>query len=291
MNITHIPATPQEADGVRAQMGGLFSAPPSLDGDASLDPVLLSVGGVPGAWVTAGGVTPEAGVTLYVHGGGFSMSNPPMERIMAHRLSKATGRPVYALDYRLAPAYPYPAAIEDVLAAYRGLLAQGVPAGRILLVGESAGATLILSALLLLAAAGDPMPGGAVPVSPITDFATSFPAPGEGGGRDSIDPSIMEPIAAQYLAGARPDEAPQSPAYGDLRGLAPLLLSVGGDEILLPDVRRFAEAASAAGTPVDLDVYEGMPHAFHAAVLVAEGEHLPTTRTFLSRLATWAGRR
>ncbi|WP_326633224.1 alpha/beta hydrolase [Nonomuraea fuscirosea] len=290
LNLTHIPANQHEADGVRAQMGRLFTDPPSLDGDASLDPVLPETGGVPGAWVTAGGRTLEDGVTLYVHGGGFSMSNPPMERIMAHRLSEATGRPVYAVDYRLAPAHPYPAAIEDVLAAYRALLAQGVPAGRILLVGESAGATLVLSALLLVAAAGDPMPGGAVPVSPITDLAASFPAPGEGGGRDSIDPSNMEPITTQYLAGARPDEAPQSPLYGDLRGLAPLLLSVGGDEILLKDVHRFAEAASAAGTPVDLDVYEGMPHAFHAAVLVAEDEHLPTATTFLSRLAAWAGR-
>ncbi|MFI9596412.1 alpha/beta hydrolase [Nonomuraea sp. NPDC052265] len=281
--ITRIPASPREPDAVRAQMRQVFSDPPVLDGDADLRPVLPDTGGVPGTWVSAVGARAEEGVVVYVHGGGFSFGNPPMERIMAHRLSEATGRPAFAVDYRLAPAHPYPAAVEDVLAVHRSLLGQGVPAGRILLVGESAGGTLVLSALLRLGEAGDPMPGGAVPVSPVTDLA----AKPVGGARDSIDPSMMEPIAAQYLAGARPDRAPQSPIYGDLRGLPPLLLAVGGDEILLQDAHRFAEAASAAGVPVNLDVYEGMPHAFHSAVLFAEDARLPTATTFLSRLTGW----
>ena len=286
LTITRIPASPEDPDAVRAQMRQVFSDPPVLDGDADLRPVLPDTGGVPGTWVTAGRASAEEGVTVYVHGGGFSFSNPPMERIMAHRLSKATCRPVFAVDYRLAPAHPYPAAVEDVLAVYRSLLGQGVPAGRILLVGESAGGTLVLSALLMLGEAGDPMPGGAVPVSPVTDLAPKSAAQASGA-RDSIDSSIMEPIAAQYLAGVRPDQAPQSPIYGDLRGLPPLLLAVGGDEILLRDTHRFVDAASAAGVPVDLDVYEGMPHAFHAAVLFSEAAQLPTATTFLSRLTGW----
>lgn len=286
LTTTRFPASPEESDAVRARMGQVFSDPPVLDGDADLRPVLPDTGGVPGTWVTAGGASAEQGVTVYVHGGGFSFSNPPMERIMAYRLSEATRRPAFAVDYRLAPAHPYPAAVEDVLAVYRSLLRQGVPAGRILLIGESAGATLVLSTLLMLREAGDPMPGGAVPVSPLTDL-TSKTAAQAGGARDSIDPSVMEPIAAQYLAGARPDQAPQSPIYGDLRGLPPLLLAVGGDEILLQDTHRFVDAASAAGVLVDLDVYEGMPHAFHAAVLFAKDTHLPTATTFLSRLTGW----
>ncbi|UBU08641.1 alpha/beta hydrolase [Nonomuraea gerenzanensis] len=288
-SITHLPASLEEAAAVRARMGQVFSDPPVLDGDADLTAVLPETGGVPGTWVTADRASAEAGVTVYVHGGGFSFSNPPMERIMAHRLSRATGRPAFAVDYRLAPAHPYPAAVEDVLAVYRSLLRQGVPAGRILLVGESAGGTLILSALLMLAEAGDPMPGGAVPVSPVTDLAPK-PVAATDGGRDSIDPAIMGPVADQYLAGARPDRAPQSPIYGDPRGLPPLLLAVGGDEVLLRDTHRFAEAASAAGVRVDLDVYEGMPHAFHAAVLFAEDARPSTATTFLSRLADWAAR-
>ncbi|GAA2211727.1 alpha/beta hydrolase [Nonomuraea monospora] len=287
--ITYLPASPEEQDAVRARMRQVFSDPPVLDGDADLNPVLPDTGGVPGTWVTARGAAVEAGVTVYVHGGGFSFSNPPMERIMAHRLSEATGRPAFTVDYRLAPAHPYPAAVEDVLAVHRSLLAQGVPAGRILLVGESAGGTLILSALLMLAEAGEPMPGGAVPVSPVTDLAQK-PGDAAGGGRDSIDPSMMGAIAEQYLAGARPDQAPQSPIYGDPRGLPPLLLAVGGDEVLLRDTRRFADAAAAAGVLVDLDVYEGMPHAFHAAVLFAGDERTPTARTFLSRLTAWTAR-
>ncbi|WP_231618685.1 alpha/beta hydrolase [Nonomuraea sp. SBT364] len=289
MNTTRLPASTQESDAVRAKMQQVFSDPPVLDGDAGLDPVLPDTGGVPATWVTAGRAPAEAGVTVYVHGGGFSFSNPPMERIMAYRLSKATGRPALTVDYRLAPAHPYPAAAEDVLAVYRSLLGQGVPADKILLVGESAGGTLILSALLMLAHAGEPMPAGAVPVSPITDLA-SKPGPAAGNGRDSIDPSILGPIAAQYLGGARPDQAPQSPIHGDFRGLPPILLPIGGDEIVLDDACRFAEAAAAAGVPVDVDVYEGMPHAFHAAALFPEDAHLPTAATFLSRLTDWVTR-
>ncbi|MFB4288937.1 alpha/beta hydrolase [Nonomuraea sp. ATR24] len=286
LTITHVPASQHESDAVRARMQQVFSDPPVLDGDAELRPLLPETGGVPATWVTSGGATIEDGVTVYVHGGGFSFSNPAMERIMACRLSKATGRPALAVDYRLAPAHPYPAAVEDVLAVHRSLLAQGVPAGKILLVGESAGGTLILSALLRLAAAGEPMPVGAVPVSPITDLAAK-PA---GNGRDSIDPAILGPIATQYLGEARPDQAPQSPIYGDPRGLPPMLLPVGGDEIVLDDARRFAEAAAGAGVPVEVDVYEGMPHAFHAAVLFAEDAHLPTAAAFLSRLTDWVTR-
>ncbi|WP_219414349.1 alpha/beta hydrolase [Pseudonocardia nigra] len=91
----------------------------------------------------------------------------------------------------------------------------------------------------------------------------------------------------QYLAGARPDQAPQSPFHGDLRGLPPLLLAVGGDEVLLRDTRRFAEAAAAAGVALQLDVYEEMPHAFHAAVLFPVADHLATASTFLERIAVW----
>lgn len=296
MHVTHIAATPAHSAAVRAQLQTLFARRPVLDADADLTPVLPHTGGIPGDWVRAVHRAPdqtvaEAGVTVYVHGGGFAMSNPPMERLMAQRLSAATGRPALRVGYRLAPAHPYPAAVNDVVAVYRSLLDQEVPADRILLAGESAGGTLVLSALLVLAAAGDPLPAGAIPVSPVTDFAaTDSPSLRANRDRDSINPAVMDGIDAQYLAGARPDAAPQSPIYGALGGLPPLLLAVGGDEVLLDDARRFAEAASAAGVDVTLDIYDGMPHAFHASVLLPAAEHSPTATTFLRRIAAWARR-
>lgn len=210
---------------------------------------------------------------------------------MAHRLSQATRRPAFAVDYRLAPTHPYPAAINDVVAAYRAILAHGVPASRILLVGESAGGTLLLSALLVLAGADDPLPAGAIPISAVTDFVTEDPAPITANrGSDVIDPTTVAAVGAGYLGSARRDEAPQSPIYGDLSRMPPLLVIVGGDEILLGDSRRFAEAASAAGAAVDLDIYEGMPHAFHAGALLPEDRAPHTATTFLSRLTDWVGR-
>ena len=146
MRVTHLPATPAESAAVRAAQMAVFTKPRVLDPDADLAPPLPVTGGVPGDWVTAAGWTPDGGVTIYVHGGGFAHTNPSMGRIIAHRLSQATGRAAFRVDYRLAPAHPFPAAVEDVVAVYRSLLGQGVPAERVLLAGESAGGTLVLSA-------------------------------------------------------------------------------------------------------------------------------------------------
>jgi virginiamycin B lyase len=289
---TRIPAAPGEGAAVRDHLQAMFADPPRLDPGADTAPALPGggVGGTPGTWVSEGAAADvrTAGATVYVHGGGFAFSNPTFELVMAHRIARAMGRPCFAPDYRLAPAHPFPAAVDDVVAVHRGLLAHGVPAERIVAVGESAGATLVLSALLVLAAAGDPLPGAAVAVSPPTDLADNGTETAPG--RDSLAPAAMGAMAEQYLAGARPDRAPQSPMYGDLAGLCPLLLAVGGDEILFEQIRRFAAAAAAAGTPVDLDVYDDMPHAFHAAVLAPDTAMRPTGTVFLERLTRWTAR-
>lgn len=242
---------------------------------------------VDGQWVNASGrPAAEAGVVLYVHGGGFTDTDPHAERLMARWLSKATERPVFAVNYRLAPEHTHPAALDDVVAAYRNLLDRGVP--RCLLFGESAGATLVLSALLVLKANGEPLPP-AVVVSPLTDLTLSSPSLSVNDGLDTINRAVLEKVVVRYLAGARPDLAPQSPLHGDLGGLPDLLVMAGSAEVLLDDARRFADAAAAAGADVTLDVYDGMPHTFHLALL--SGAPLPTTTTFLRRLADWTGER
>jgi len=293
MNLTHIPATPDDSATLLAELGAMRSHPPVLPPDADLTPLLPHTGGTPATWVTAPsdpptGPVPARGVTVYVHGGGFEYANPQLEQIMAYRLSQTTGRPVVAVDYRLAPAHRYPAALTDVVTAYRALLAQHVPASRIILAGESAGATLLLSALLVLKRAGDALPAGALAISPQTDLTLSSPSIDANDGQDVVNRAVLSHVATQYLAGAQPDQAPQSPLHGDLRGLPPLLIVAGSKEVLVDDARRFAEAASTAGGNVRLDIYDGMPHAFHASVLAADP--LPTAATLLRRVTDWSSR-
>ncbi|MEU1665021.1 alpha/beta hydrolase [Streptomyces sparsogenes] len=281
----NIPATPEEIAAVMARLRLRLPADgaPDLPGDADPVPALPSAGTGPGQWVNASGrPATEAGALVYAHGGGFAHTEPRAERLLASHLSRATGRPVFAVDYRLAPAHPYPAALRDVLAVHDSLLAHGVP--DIVLFGESAGGTLVLSALLALKADGKPLPR-AVAVSPLTDLTLSGPSLDANDGLDLINRAVLERVARQYLAGAPPDRAPQSPLHGDPSGLPPLLLAAGSREVLLDDAKRFAEAAPDCV----LDVYEGMPHAFHLAMLT--GPPLPTTTTFLRRLADFTHRR
>ncbi|WP_245592442.1 alpha/beta hydrolase fold domain-containing protein [Actinomadura rifamycini] len=278
---------PDTFDTVVAAMGALTAGPPPMPPDADTsEPFALPV---PGRWANASGRTPrEAGVVLYVHGGGFEQSNPEFEHPMAYRLSKAAGRPAFAIDYSLAPEHPFPAAHDEVVAVYRALLAEGVPPGRTVLFGESAGATLVLGALLAVRAAGVPLPGAAVPVSPIADLTLASPSIDAPAGPDMIGRDVLEHIVGRYLGGRPNDRAPQSPLHGDPAGLPRLLLVAGGNEVLLDDARRFAEAAAGAGVEVALDVYDGMPHAFHLAALLEPRP--PVGAAFLERLSSWLDR-
>ncbi|SEB61527.1 virginiamycin B lyase [Streptomyces melanosporofaciens] len=264
LNVIAVPTTPEAARAVRDRADALIAAP--LPDDAE----------VRGDWVRAPGA--RGGAVIYVHGGGFAHTMPEAERVMAYRLSKATGRPALRVDYRLAPEHPYPGALEDVLAAWRSVLDEGVPAAEVVFAGESAGATLVLSALLEIGRTGGPRPGAAVVVSPVTDFALTGASLAANDGKDVMSRAALDSIRAQYLAGAPADQAPQSPLYGDPRGLPPLLIAVGADEVLLDDARRFAEAADAAGVSVRLEEYADMPHAFH---LSEQGEVL------LDRIGRW----
>ncbi|MET9495636.1 alpha/beta hydrolase [Streptomyces sp. NPDC006552] len=289
-NRVNLRITAAESAAVRDRLARLADGIPDLPADADLAPALPATGGVPGRWTNASGRPPgEAGVVLYVHGGGFAGTEPRTERAFAYRLSQATGRPVFGVDYRLAPAHPYPAAMHDVAAAHRRMIEQGVPAGRIVHVGESAGATLVLSALLALEQAGGTLPATAVVLSPLADLTLSSPSLTADRGRDTISKAALETACTRYLAGARPDAAPQSPLHGDLSGLPDLLVVAGGAEVLADDARRLAAAATAAGTLARLDLYEDLPHVFHLALLT--GAPTAATDTFLRRLAQWTHER
>ncbi|MEU8706340.1 alpha/beta hydrolase fold domain-containing protein [Streptomyces sp. NPDC048565] len=288
MDITRIPAEPDATTAVgavMAELAGLGSRSFALPADADLSPVLPESGGVPTVWVTAGGASVEQGVVLYVHGGGFEHRMPELMNLTAHRISQATARPTLVVHYRLAPADPYPAPLDDVLAVYRSLLDQGVPAAKIVIFSESSGATLSLSALLALKESGTALPAAVIANSAITDLTLSSRSIDDNAAHDSgVDRTMLTRLIGQYLADARPDLPPQSPIHGALDGLPPLLLTVGAAEALLDDTLRFAQEASAAGSKVSVEVYEAMPHVFQLTIL---SERNPTGRRLLRGLTRW----
>jgi virginiamycin B lyase len=236
-----------------------------------------------GVTVRAENASDEAGYHMYVHGGGFEHRNPPLMNRAAYEFSRATGRPVLVAHHRLAPAHPYPEPLEDVLAAYRGLVDGGVPPQRILVLAESSGAALTLSMLLRLRDAGEELPAGVLTWSAVTDLAVTG-ASVDDSPDDPVSRELLTRLIGQYLGGAPGDRAPQSPLHGDLAGMPPLVMVVGGAEALRDDTLRFAEKASAAGTKVEVDVYEGMPHVFQIAIL-EPGNALG--RSLLDRIARW----
>jgi acetyl esterase/lipase len=237
---------------------------------------------VAGEWVTTPGAAVGGGVLLYLHARRFQFHEPP--GIYAAALSAATGRPVLLLHYRLAPQHPYPAALDDAVAAYQALLT-GHPAAQIVLAGHSAGATLALSALQVLRDAGQALPAGAVALSPITDFTLSGKSLSENESTDVISLAETRQVRSAYLGAADPAAAPQSPLAGDCAGLPSLLIACGGAEMLRDDALRFAARSSAAGVDVDLEVFEGMPHGFPVMPVDAAQVLLARIAAFTARLS------
>jgi epsilon-lactone hydrolase len=234
------------------------------------------VGGVPGWWCRPTDAI-EGAALLYLHGGAYVMGSAFGFCNFIGQLASRAKVATFAPDYRLAPEHKFPAAIEDAQAAYHGLVAAG--ATRIALAGDSAGGGLTLSLLSLTAAAARtgkaPRPLSAAVMSPWTDLTL--------GGYSMVTRATADPLlrktaladAARLLLEDQDRGDPRvSPLFGDLSGLPPVLVHVGGDEILLDDSRRYAQRMEAAGGSVDLHVWEGMLHVFPAdiATLVAAGE-------------------
>jgi acetyl esterase/lipase len=230
------------------------------------------LGGVPAVEVRAGGTAPAAGTLLYFHGGGYAIGSAAAGVGLAAEIARRTAATALSVDYRLAPEHPFPAAVDDALAAYRTLLDQGTPADSIAVAGESAGGGLALALLLAVRDAGLPQPSSAILLSPWADLTQSG---GTMTTRADADPALtrraLETRAADYLAGADPRTPLASPLHADLRGLPPLLIQAGGREILLDDALRLAARAAHADVPVTLRIFPGAPHVFQGfAPLVDE---------------------
>jgi epsilon-lactone hydrolase len=200
---------------------------------------------------------------MYIHGGGYVFGSVATYRDLIGRLSIAADMWILAPDYRLAPEHPFPAAVDDALAAYRWLVGTGIEPRHIVIAGDSAGGGVALATLLALRDAGERLPAAAVLLSPVTDLTCSGDSYTS---RATSDPLFTREqgvfLVAQYLAGADPTSVLASPIYADLKGLPPLLVHVGNDEVLLDDSTRLAERARGAGVDVDLRVWDGMWHDF-----------------------------
>jgi epsilon-lactone hydrolase len=216
------------------------------------------------------------GTIFHIHGGGFALGSAAGSVGLASSLARKTGMRAVSVDYRLAPEHPYPAALQDVTAAYRALLEQVGSAADVVVSGESAGGNLAVELLVAGKADGLTMPAAALLLSPMTDLTATGSSYA---GKADVDPAIsaqaIRTRTADYLAGTDTDRGDPlvSPIFADLSGLPPLLIQAGSHEVLLDDATRLAAKAAADDVAVILDITPGVPHVFQAfAAILDEGD-------------------
>jgi monoterpene epsilon-lactone hydrolase len=242
-----------------------------------------SLGGIPVVNVEVAGADPER-IIFYLHGGAYAIGTAASSVGLASDLARRAGVRLVSVDYRLAPEHPYPAAIEDAVAAYRGLVDSGVAASAIAIAGESAGAGLAAATLVALKHTGLPQPSAAVLMSPWADLTLSGDSISA---KAAVDPALtpegLRRRAVDYVpAGDRTAEL-VSPIFADLTGLPPLLIQAGSHEILLDDATGLAARAAAADVEVRFEVTPGVPHVFQgfAAMLDEADAALTSAGEFL----------
>ena len=239
-----------------------FTAQFELPEDAVFEQV--GAGGVSAEWISTPGVA-EDRVVMYLHGGGYMIGSMRTHRSPLSYLSRVSDARVLGLNYRLAPEHPFPAAVEDSVAAYRWLLAEGVSPRRIAIGGDSCGGGLTIATLVALKYFGDPLPAAGISHSGWTDLAHTGDTFETNAEEDPlIDKEMLEGMAAAYLGDRSRTTPLASPYYADLQGLPPLLVQVGTAEVLLDDSLRLADRAKEAGVDVTLEVWDDMPHVWQA---------------------------
>jgi monoterpene epsilon-lactone hydrolase len=242
-------------------------------------------GAIRGEWVESREA--QRGVLLYIHGGGFVCCSTATHRPITGALARLARRRVFSLDYGLAPEHPFPEALNDVVGAYRWLIAQGISPSEIVMAGDSAGGNLTLSGLVRLRDAGLPLPARAACFSPWTDLTASGASILGNDGRDAMfRPENMADFSEVYLAGggSRTDPA-ASPVFAALGGLPPVLFQVGSTELLLDDSRRAHEAIERAGGESELQVFDDVVHCWQ----IFDG-WVPEARTALRQAAEFLNR-
>ena len=239
--------------------------------------------GLPVEWVRPRSLTqPDtAPICLYLHGGAFAMGGLNSHRDLASQFAQRAQIRLLMVDYRLAPEHPFPAALDDVLAVYRALLAQGIPAQRLLLGGDSAGGNLALGTAQAIRAQGLAPPAALVLFSPWLDLTGHSPSRQANAASDvMLSQQVLDEAAALYAPGLPLDDARLSPLFGPLAGLPPCLLIASSAEILIDDARRLQQRMLAAGGQVELLEWANTPHAFPVMA-----RYLPEGRAALDQTA------
>ncbi len=223
-----------------------------------------ALGGVPTAEITVDGVEPRH-VVLYFHGGVYVIGDAFLAADLASQVGRRTRARVISVDYRLAPEHPYPAAVDDALAAYEALLHEGIAPSDIVFAGESAGGGLAIATLINARDHGLPLPAAAYVMSPYADLTlagTSMET------RREVDPllspDLLQARVPDYTAGQDAALGLISPVFADLSGLPPLVIQAGTHEVLLDDAVRLAQQAAISEVEVTLDITPGVPHVFQA---------------------------
>jgi acetyl esterase/lipase len=245
----------------------------------------VSANGVPAEWLSAPGADPTR-VVMYLHGGGYLIGSLLSHRELAARIGRAAGARALSVAYRLAPEHPFPAAVDDAVAAYRWLLEQGVSAANIVIAGDSAGGGLTVATLVALKDLGEQLPAAGVCLSPWVDLEGLGESMTE---RDAVDPMIHKEgllqTAESYLHGADVRSPLAAPLYADLSGLPPLLIHVGTNETLYDDSTRLVARAKAAGVDVTFEEWPELFHVFQAMAM------LPEAREATDKIGTFVRQR
>lgn len=223
------------------------------DGDCTVD----------GAWLEPPDAEAEGPVVLYFHGGGFVFSSLRTHGELIAAIARTVHARTFAPHYRLAPEHPMPAALEDALASYRYLLAQGIPPRRVIFAGDSAGGNLVLGALITLRDAGEPLPAAGIALSPWVDLDCSGASFEANRHCDFVGEEHCRLAAESYLSGRDAKQPEVSPLFAKLAGLPPLLIHAGEAETLVDQIRAFTSRAVSDGVDVKLAVYPDMVHVWH----------------------------
>lgn len=266
----------------RAAMQESASGAGAPDGVETESTVL---GGRPAEWLVPSGIARDR-VVLYLHGGGYCLGSLDTHRDLAGRIALAANAAVVSLDYRLAPEDPFPAALDDALAAYVELLGAGLSPEHLAIAGDSAGGGLTVATLVAIRDSGLPMPAAAVCLSPWVDLTQSSPSCREPELRDPLlSTADLDLLAAAYLGDVQAENPLASPLFTpDLSGLPPMLIEAGEDEPLLDDAASLAGRVGAAGADVTLNIWPDLVHVFQAfppEIVPEAGESLAGIGAFL----------
>jgi acetyl esterase/lipase len=257
----------------------------SVPAGTKIEPIMIS--GLKAEWIQAEGVK-DKGAVLYLHGGGFIMGSPVTHRELAARLSATSQMRCLVLDYRLSPEHPFPAAMQDTIAAYRWLRDNGVAESNIVIGGDSAGGGLALQALISLRDQKCPLPAAAFLLSPPLDWVRfdgdSYRT------RADVDPLITREMCilngGHYVGDNDPETPLLYPIGMDLSGLPPLCVHVGDNEVLLSDSVRLVERARSEGVEVEFKIWPGMWHVFQG-----NARYVPESRQSLQEVGQFIRKR